>query len=46
MFARAKKSWVAFFNEEAELALKEYLATKKDGNPKLFRISRFKFIDI
>jgi integrase len=41
-----KKSWVAFFNEEAELALKQYLATRKDDSPKLFRISPQNFIDI
>jgi integrase len=41
-----KKSWVAFFNEEAELALKEYLATRKDDSSKLFRISPHNFIDI
>jgi integrase/recombinase XerD len=41
-----KKSWVAFFNWEAEQALKEYLATRKDGSPKLFRISPHNFIDV
>jgi site-specific recombinase XerD len=41
-----KKSWVAFFNQETELALKQYLATRKDDNPKLFRISPHSFIDI
>jgi len=41
-----KKSWVTFFNHEAECALKEYLATRKDGNPKLFRISPHTFIDV
>jgi integrase/recombinase XerD len=41
-----KRSWVTFFNDEAELALKEYLATRKDNNPKLFRISPNNFIDI
>ena len=41
-----KKSWVAFFNEEAELALKQYLATRKDDSPKLFRISPHSFIDV
>jgi len=41
-----KRSWVTFFNEEAELALKEYLATRKDGSLKLFRISPHSFIDI
>jgi integrase/recombinase XerD len=41
-----KKSWVAFFNQEAERALKEYLVTRKDTSPKLFRISPQNFIDI
>jgi hypothetical protein len=41
-----KRSWVAFFNEEAEHALKEDLATRKDDNPKLFRISPHSFIDV
>jgi len=41
-----KKSWVAFFNEEAELAQKQYLATRKDDSQKLFRISPHNFIDI
>jgi site-specific recombinase XerD len=41
-----KKSWLAFFNEEAETALKEYLATRRDASPKLFRISLHSFIDI
>ena len=41
-----KRSWVTFFNEEAERALKGYLATRKDGSPKLFRISPHNFIDI
>jgi len=41
-----KKSWVAFFNEEAELALKQYLATRKDDSEKLFRISPHNFIEV
>jgi integrase len=41
-----KRSWATFFNGEAEQALKEYLATRRDGNPKLFRISPHSFIDI
>jgi integrase/recombinase XerD len=41
-----KKSWVTFFNQEAERALKGYLATRKDTSPKLFRISPQNFIDI
>jgi integrase/recombinase XerD len=41
-----KRSWVAFFNWEAEQALKEYLATRKDDSQKLFRISSHNFIDV
>jgi len=41
-----KRSWATFFNEEAEQALNEYLATRKDDSPKLFRISPHSFIDI
>jgi site-specific recombinase XerD/post-segregation antitoxin (ccd killing protein) len=41
-----KRSWVTFFNHEAECALKEYLATRKDDSPKLFRVSPHSFIDI
>ena len=41
-----KRSWVAFFNEEAEQALREYLAARKDDSPKLFRISPHNFIDV
>ena len=41
-----KKSWVTFFNEEAERVLKEYLATRDDENHKLFRISPHTFIRI
>jgi len=41
-----KRSWVTFFNCEAERALKEYLATRKDGNSKLFRISTHAFLDV
>ncbi len=38
-----KRTWVAFYNEEAERDLKEYLATRKDSNPKLFPIRTSKF---
>jgi integrase/recombinase XerD len=41
-----KRSWITFFNDEAKLALKEYLVTRKDNNPKLFRISPHTFIDV
>ncbi|MGB9023452.1 MAG: site-specific integrase, partial [Candidatus Bathyarchaeia archaeon] len=39
-----KRSWVAFFNGEAEAALREYLATRKDESPRLFRVSPHNFI--
>ena len=41
-----KKSWVVFFNEEAEHALKRCLATRDDNSPKRFRISPHTFIRI
>jgi len=41
-----KRSWVTFFNGEAEQALGEYLKTRKDDSPKLFRISSHRFIDV
>jgi len=41
-----KRSWVTFFNDEAKLALEEYLATRKDDSPKLFRVSPHTFIDV
>ena len=41
-----KRSWVTFFNGEAENALKEYLSTRKDDKPKLFRISPHNFIAV
>ncbi|MGB9134614.1 MAG: site-specific integrase [Candidatus Bathyarchaeia archaeon] len=39
-----KRSWVAFFSLEAEQALRDYLATRKDDNPRLFRVSPHNFI--
>jgi integrase len=41
-----KRSWVTFFNGEAEQALRKYLTTRRDGSPKLFRISPQGFIDV
>lgn len=41
---QTKRSWVTFFNGEAERTLKEYLATRDDESPKLFRISPHTFI--
>ena len=45
-FGVTKKSWITFFNGEAEQALKEYLATRRDDSSKLFRISPHSFIDV
>jgi integrase len=33
---KTKRVWVSFFNDECSQALKEYLASRKDGKPKLF----------
>ena len=37
--SRTKRTWVSFFNEEAKAALLEYLETRIDDDPRLFRIS-------
>jgi integrase len=40
-FGETKKSWVSFFNDEAEQALKEYLSTKKPSkSQRLFPMQR------
>ena len=40
-----KKSWVSFYNEEAELALNEYLATKNRSRSKrLFPMQRYEVV--
>jgi len=31
-----KKVWISFFNNETAEVLKQYLKSRKDGNPKLF----------
>jgi len=36
---RTKRTWVSFFNEEAKAALLEYLETRIDDDPRLFRLS-------
>jgi integrase len=41
-----KRSWVTFFNAEAEAALREYLATRRDESPRLFRVHCHSFIAI
>jgi integrase len=38
---RTKNTWLTFFNNECVQALKEYLSTRRDSNPKLFPMSRF-----
>ena len=37
---KTKHSWITFFNEECAEALKQYLASRKDNNPKLFPMGR------
>jgi integrase len=40
-----KKSWVSFYNEEAEIALKEYLSNKKHSrSQRLFPMQRLKWL--
>jgi integrase len=42
-----KKSWVSFYNEEAEQALKEYLATKKPSrSDRLFPMQRQEVVEL
>jgi len=42
-----KKSWVSFYNEEAELALNEYLATKNHSRSKrLFPMRRYAVVQL
>jgi len=37
---RTKHAWVSFFNQETAKALKQYLASRHDSNPKLFPMAR------
>jgi integrase len=37
---RTKHTWLTFFNTECSVVLKQYLANRKDKNPKLFPTSR------
>jgi len=37
---KTKHTWLTFFNEECAKILKEYLASRKDLNPKLYPMSR------
>jgi integrase len=42
-----KKSWVSFYNEEAGLALKEYLVIKKDSrSQRLFPMQRDEVVEL
>ncbi|HID91145.1 TPA: hypothetical protein EYP44_04215 [Candidatus Bathyarchaeota archaeon] len=41
-----KAHWVTFFNRETERALKEYLAERKDSDPRLFPMNRRTAIDV
>jgi intergrase/recombinase len=42
-----KKSWVSFYNDEAELALKKYLATKKQSrSQRLFPMQRQEVVEL
>ena len=43
---RTKRRWVTFYNVEAERALREYLASVKKHNGKLFRIGDHSFIEM
>jgi len=37
---KTKHSWITFFNEDCAEALKQYLKSRKDTNPKLFPMGR------
>lgn len=37
---RTEHTWLTFFNSECSEALKQYLASKKDKNPKLFPMGK------
>jgi len=43
---RTKKAGVTFYNEECELYLKKYLATRQDNSERLFRIGFREFVRI
>ena len=43
---RTKRRWVTFYNVKAERALREYLASVKKHNGKLFRIGDHSFIEM
>jgi len=37
--SRTKHMWISFFNEEAENAIREYLASRRDPDPRLFPLA-------
>jgi integrase len=43
---KTKRAGVTFYNEECEVYLKKYLASRKDSNPRLFRIGYRQFNQI
>jgi len=46
-WGETKKSWCSFYNEEAEEALNEYLATKKQSRSKrIFPMQRYEVVDL
>ncbi len=38
--SRTKRTWVSFFNEETRDVLKEYLESRTDDDPRLFKVHR------
>ena len=42
-YTRSKRSGITFYNEECERYLKQYLKTRTDGDPRVFRISERKW---
>jgi integrase len=38
--SRTKRTWVSFFNDETRDVLKEYLESRTDNNPRLFKMHR------
>jgi len=40
---RTMRRWASFFNQEAEMAMREYLTIRRDSKKKLFRIGTHTF---
>jgi integrase/recombinase XerD len=38
--SRTKRTWVSFFNEETKVVLKEFLESRTDDDPRLFKTHR------